>query len=295
LRKIVMTGKSAVIFSFCLLVFFFSGITSGKTEKTGYDGIYGNGDISITLATGSPGSLGLLEALAEPFCAANNCKINWTKKGSGASLKALKDGKADIIMVHAPDAEKKAVKEGWAAYRTLIGGNEFYIVGPESDPAGIKNAESVSGAYKKIAAAKALFFTRNDNSGTHKKEMMIWNMAGLTPSGSWYVATNDFMGPTLMRADKEQGYFMTDSSTYFAKKSKLKNLEILFGGDPVLINVYHAMGAPEKNADKKIKDLVIRFIEFIKSENGQKIISEFGKDRYGFALYMNAEQAAKAE
>ena len=121
-------------------------------------------------------------------------------------------------MVHAPEAEKKAVKEGWASYRTLMGGNEFYIVGPESDPAGIKDAESVVDAYSKISAAKALFFTRNDNSGTHKKEMMIWKMAGLIPSGAWYVATNDFMGPTLIRADKEKGYFMTDSAPTMQKR-----------------------------------------------------------------------------
>ncbi len=265
----------------------------GETQAPEYDGIYGEGSISLTLATGSPGSLGLLKAIAEPFCEKNNCRIKWIKRGSGASLKALKSGEADIIMVHAPEAEKKAVTEGWAVNRTLIGGNAFYIAGPDSDPAGIKNAQSAAEVYSKIAASKSLFFTRNDNSGTHKKEMMIWDMAGIKPSGSWYVATNDFMGPTLMRADREKGYFMTDSSTYYVKKNKLKNLQILFSGDPFLLNVYHALGAPQGSRSEEVHKLVIGFIDFIKSESGQKIIGEFGKDKYGSALYMDAEHAAR--
>ena len=253
-----------------------------------YDDTHGEGKVSITLATGSPGSLGLLKAIAEPFCDKNECRINWIKRGSGASLKALKSGEADVIMVHAPDSEKKAVSEGWAEKRTLIGGNEFYVVGPDSDPAGIKDTESVADAYSKIAASKSLFFTRNDNSGTHKKELMIWEKAGIKPQGSWYVATNDFMGPTLMRADQEKGYFMTDSSTYFVKQRKLKNMKILFKGDPVLINVYHALGTPKGKKPEAVYNLVTKFIVFLKSEEGQKIITDFGKKEYGAALYVNA-------
>lgn len=266
-----------------------------SASDSSYDAVYGSGDISITLATGSPGSLGLLKALAEPFCSRNNCSIKWIKRGSGASLKALKSGEADMIMVHAPEAEKEAVKEGWATDRTLIGGNEFFIVGPPSDPAHIKEAKSVKEAYSRIAAAKALFFTRNDNSGTHKKEMMIWKKAGITPSGPWYVATNDFMGPTLMRADKEKGYFMTDSSTWYAKKNKIKNLEILFKGDPFLINVYHALAPAKGSKPDKTYKLVTGFINFVKSGEGQKIIGGFGEREYGYSLYMDAEQAEQAE
>jgi tungstate transport system substrate-binding protein len=254
--------------------------------------IYGNGDQEITVATGSPGSLGLLRALSEPFCSRNNCRINWGNMGSGESLEALKSGKVDIIMVHAPDAEKKAVSEGWGSNRTLIGGNEFYILGPASDPAGIKDLRSVTDAYRRIAEKGALFFTRNDNSGTHKKEMMIWGKAGIKPSGSWYMASNDFMASTLMRADMEKGYFMTDSSTYLAEKGKLKNLEILFRGDPLLINVYHIMSVPAEKRSVEVYRLINRFINFVKSDEGQKIISEFGIKGYGIPLYMNARQAA---
>ncbi len=286
-----MVLKRNILYLFLLLALLII-INSPQVKGEGkYDDTYGDGKVSITLATGSPGSLGLLRALAEPFCDRNNCRINWIKRGSGESLKALKTGEADIIMVHAPEAEKKAVSEGWAVNRTLIGGNEFYIAGPDSDPAGIKDAKSVKDAYFNIAGSKSLFFTRNDNSGTHKKEMMIWEMTGVEPSGSWYVATNDFMGPTLLRADKESGYFMTDSSTWFAKKGKIKNIEILFRGDPVLINVYHALGTPQGSRPGEVHKMVTGFIDFVKSEQGQKIIREFGKKEYGYSLYMDAEQA----
>ncbi len=289
-----MRNKYIIFMARFLLVFWLCNLSAGAASALEYDGIYGKGQTEITLATGSPGSLGLLEALAEPFCIKNNCRIRWIKRGSGASLNALKSGEADVIMVHAPEVEIKALKAGWAADRTLIGGNEFYIVGPVSDPAGIRNASSAADAYLKIAASKSLFFTRNDNSGTYKKELMIWKKAGLKPSGAWYIATNDFMGPTLMRADKEKGYFMTDSSTWYVKKDKIRNLEILYSGDPLLINVYHALGAPEGKKPEKIYRLIKKFIGFLKSEEGQKIISEFGIKEHGTPLYLNGKHAEKA-
>jgi tungstate transport system substrate-binding protein len=261
-------------------------------EKSGET--YGNGKITITLATGTPGSLGLVKSLAGPFCAKNNCRIRWINMGSGESLEALKAGQADIIMVHAPDAEKKAVNAGWAVNRQLIGGNEFFILGPASDPAGIKGVRSAAEAYKKIAETGALFFTRNDNSGTHKKEMMIWEMAGIKPSDPWYVATNTFMEPTLKRADDEKGYFMTDSSTYYAIKQGVKNLEILLRGDLVLVNVYHIMSVPEEKRKGDISRLLTGFIGFVISDEGQRIIREFGIPEYGVPLYMDAKQAGSA-
>jgi len=264
-------------------------------EKQKFNGVYGTGDQSITLATGSPGALGLLKALADPFCQANQCQINWTKKGSGASLKAMKAGKVDLVMVHAPAAEKNAVKEGWATMRTLLGSNEFYIVGPASDPAGIKTAGCAKEAYALIAKAQAKFYSRGDNSGTHKKEMKIWKLAGISPAGKWYIITKDFMTPTLMRADKEMGYFMTDSSTFFAKKSKIKNLQILFKGDPILVNVYHALAASPDKYPQANYPLAAKFIEFVASTEGQKIFREYGKAEFGSPLYSDVEYAKKWE
>ena len=266
---------------------------AGKSDAQKYNAVYGTDGPAITVATGSPGALGLLKALADPFCSANHCRINWIKKGSGASLKAMNAGKVDIVMVHAPAAEKKAVKDGWATMRILLGSNEFYIVGPEFDPAGISKAESAKDAYAMISKARAKFFSRGDNSGTHKKEMKIWKLAGIKPAGSWYVVTSDFMGPTLMRADKELGYFMTDSSTFFARQSKIKNLKILFKGDPVLVNVYHALVAAPAKYPKANYDLAAKFVKFSSSPEGQKIYREYGKTKFGTPIYNDAEYAKK--
>jgi tungstate transport system substrate-binding protein len=282
-----------------LLVSFFVlsvlSLQAAGMDKQKYNAVYGAGDQSITLATGSPGALGLLKAIADPFCKANNCRVNWVKKGSGASLKAMKEGKVDLVMVHAPAAEKAAVKEGWATMRTLLGSNEFYIVGPDSDPAGISKAGTAKEAYTMIAKAQAKFFSRGDNSGTHKKEMMIWKLTGINPLGSWYIITKDFMGPTLMRADKEEGYFMTDSSTYYVKQSKIKNLKILFKSDPILVNVYHALVASPEKYPKANYDLASKFVKFMSSTEGQKIFGEYGKAKYGTAIYNDAEYAKKCE
>ncbi len=249
---------------------------------------YGNGEV-FSLATGSPGELGLLEVLADAFNAEHGSSLCWKKAGSGASLKLLQEKDVDAIMVHAPAAEKKAVKDGWARNRQLIGSNEFYIVGPKDDPAGIKDAKTVAEAYKKISDAKQLFLSRGDNSGTHKKEMAIWKKAGVEPSGDWYVVTKDFMMATLLRADKDKGYFMTDSSTWVAGKKDIKNLDVLFKGDVFIVNTYHGLCQPE--GATKGGELGCAFIDFVGSEKGQNIIRAYGKQKYGEAMYNDKEYA----
>jgi len=192
-------------------------------------------------------------------------------------------------MVHAPAAEKQAVADGWAIKRTLIGSNEFYIVGPENDPAGIAEAATAADAYARIAQAKAPFLSRGDNSGTHKKEMAIWKKAGIEPGSDWYMITKDFMMATLKKADAVNGYFMTDSSTWVAGKKDLTNLTILFRGDPFLINTYHALCQPEGRGQHPA--IASEFIDFVASEQGQGIIRDYGKDLYGEAMYNDAEYA----
>ena len=251
--------------------------------------VYGSGSQQFSLATGSPGELGLLKVLAETFGKQNNAKMAWYKAGSGESLKLLKDKKVDLIMVHAPAAEKQAVKDGWASRRTLIGSNEFFIVGPAGDPAKIAGAADALDAYRRIAGAKAKFFSRGDNSGTHKKEMDIWKKAGITPQGDWYVVTKDFMTATLKRANKEQGYFMVDSSTWVAEKKAAPDLKILFKGDKLLVNTYHALCQP-KGATPGAA-LAAKFIDFVASPQGQQIIGDYGKDRYSEGLYNDAAYA----
>ncbi len=252
---------------------------------------YGSGADTFSLATGSPGELGLLKALGAEFAKKSKTGLCWVKAGSGESLTMLKEKQVDMIMVHAPAAEKKAVAEGWATKRLLIGSNEFYIVGPKNDPAGIKKAKTAAEAYQKIAGAKARFFSRGDNSGTHKKELQAWEKSGIAPAGEWYIVTKDFMMATLKRADAEKGYFMTDSSTWVSVRKEMKNLAILFRGDQFLVNTYHTLLQPRGATPGQAA--ASKFIDFVSSKEGQKIIRTYGKDLYGEGLYNDAEYARK--
>ena len=255
--------------------------------------VYGEGVHAITVATGSPGELGLLEALAKSFNRRHDTTIHWKKAGSGRSLTLLKEKEADVALVHSPEEEEKAVREGWAVKRTLIGCNEFFIVGPKEDPARVSEAGSAAKAFARVAKAESPFLSRGDNSGTHRKEMAVWRKAGITPSGDWYVTTKDFMLATLRRANEKKAYFMTDSSTWVAAHADLHNLEALFQGDPVLVNVYHALCQPE--GATKGQPYASKFADFLASEEAQAIVRSYGKDRYGKPMYRDVEYARAYE
>lgn len=252
-----------------------------KVEAT-----YGQGAKSFKLATGSPGELGLLQQLGEAFDKKEGARLVWIKAGSGASLNLLKTQQVDMIMVHAPEAVNKAIAEGWATGRTLIGSNEFYIVGPKNDPANIKSASSGADAYGKIAKAQSNFISRGDKSGTHQKEMDIWKKAGIAPQGNWYIVTNDFMTASLKKANAEKAYFMSDSSTWVAEKNVAPELQILYRGDPYLVNTYDALVAPVGATENR--DIAAKFIQFVASDEGQAIIRNYGKAQYKEALYNDA-------
>ncbi len=283
--KIILEKSFLVLI---LLFFVFVNLAPGADKC---QSLYGKGPNKFSLATGSPGELGLLKALAEAFDSSASATMCWMKAGSGDSLKLLREKQVDMIMVHAPAAEKKAVEEGWATKRTLIGSNEFFIVGPPDDPAKISEAKSAVDAYSKIASAKAKFFSRGDNSGTHKKEMQIWQKAGISPTSDWYVVTKDFMTATLKRANDEKGYFMTDSSTWGAEQKNLPGLKVLFRGDKFLVNTYHALCQPDVATPGA--GTASKFIDFVASPAGQEIIGSYGKDRHGQGLYDDAAYAKK--
>ena len=253
------------------------------------EAIYGQGAKSFKLATGSPGELGLLQALGEAFDKKEGARLIWIKAGSGASLNLLKNQQVDMIMVHAPEAVNKAIAEGWATNRTLIGSNEFYIVGPKSDPANIKSSTSGADAYSKIAKAQANFISRGDKSGTHQKEMDIWKKAGIAPEGNWYIVTNDFMTASLKRANSDNAYFMSDSSTWVAEKDVAPKLVILYRGDKYLVNTYDALAAPAGSTPDR--DIAVKFIQFVASDEGQSIIRNYGKSKYQEPLYNDAAYA----
>jgi|LQYC01.1.fsa_nt_gi ABC-type tungstate transport system, permease component len=247
---------------------------------------------TLRLATGSPYELGLVDALFAEFKKKVSCELNVTKSGSGDSLQLLKTGHVDIIIVHAPEAEQQAVEEGWALNRTYVGGNDFVILGPAEDPAAIKECKDVLCAYKKIAEKEVVFITRGDNSGTHKKELSIWEKAGIKPGGNWYRTSKDFMMASLQKAASENGYFMVDRSTYIMAKKKLPELKlvILCQGDPMLINQYHALTTNPTMYPQANYEPAKKFVEFLRGVQGQKIIATFGKEEFGEPLYFSASQ-----
>ena len=244
---------------------------------------YGSGKNRFSLATGSPGELGLLKLLAEDFARRADAQMVWVKAGTGQSLKLLQDKKVDMVMVHAPAQVDKAVKDGWATGKTLIGSNEFYIVGPKNDPAAIAQAAGAADAYQRISGVGARFVSRGDNSGTHQKEMQIWQKANVQPSGAWYIVTNDFMTASLKRANAEGAYFMSDSSTWIMEKAVAPDLVILYRGDRFLVNTYHALTSPPGMTPGR--DTAEKFVAFVASLDGQKIMSSYGRDRFGEGLY----------
>jgi len=271
----------------CLAAFASSSL---RADERAPAASWGEGPATFSVATGSFGETGMLERLSSEFVEDNKARLDWYQAGSGAALELLHRGEVDMVLVHDPAAELAAIKEGWATGRVLVGSNEFWIVGPKDDPAGVGAASSVSDALLRIQKSAARFVSRGDDSGTHQREMSLWKTAGITPSGSWYIVTHDFMTASLRRADAEGAYFLTDSSTFIVERKSLANLKVLHRGDKELVNPYHLLysKAPTAGAATARK-----FGEFILSERGQEVMGKYGKGRYGDPLYVNAAHTAE--
>lgn len=254
------------------------------------DAVWGQGKRQFSLATGSPGELGLLELLAAEFARTHDATVSWYKAGSGQAMKLLQERKVDMVLAHAPAAERKAVAEGWATGRVLIGSNEFWIVGPADDPARIATAADAADAFRRIQDAGATFVSRGDNSGTHQKENQIWRAAGRTPGGPRYIVTRDFMTASMRRADSERGYFLTDSSTFVAEKQKMSNLRLLFRGGEMLINPYHTLylAAPTPGTAT-----ARQFGAYLATPAVQAMMRDFGRSQHGEPMYNDAASTAQ--
>lgn len=249
------------------------------------DATWGNGPRHFAIATGSPGETGLLERLATEFAHGNDATVHWYRAGSGEALEWLRQGKVDMVLAHAPEAEERAVADGWATGRALVGSNEFWIVGPHDDPARVSSATSAADALRRIHAARARFVSRGDRSGTHQRELSLWRSAGVEPAGEWYVVTGDFMIASLRRANAGHAYFLTDSSTFILQRSELPNLKLLFRGGKALSNAYHTLYRAQPTPGTPTAR---RFGDFLLSRRGQELIRKYGRGRYGEPLYLDA-------
>lgn len=224
--------------------------------------------------TTSTDNSGLLKYLHEHYQAETGVQVAVIAVGTGKSLKLGANGDVDIALVHAPAAELEYVEQGYFVDRRAVMFNDFVIVGPENDPAGIKSAKTAAEALSKIAEGGADFVSRGDDSGTHKKELQLWQAAGIEPKGSWYIAAGQGMGAVLKLADEKLGYALTDRGTQIAFAEKM-DLMVLNEGDAALGNPYHIMAVnPEKQPHVRY-DLARQYTDFITSKTGQQLIAAF--------------------
>lgn len=244
-----------------------------------------NSEVILATTTSTYDS-GLLDFLLPVFEKKTGYKVKPIAVGTGQALKMGEQGNADVLLVHAPAAEKPLVEKGIVINYRLVMHNDFILVGPPGDPAGIKQAKTAVEAMQRIAARRAIFVSRGDDSGTHKKEKELWQKAGVKPGGDWYVEAGAGMGQTLTIASEREGYTLTDRGTYLALKKNLR-LDVVLEGDPLLLNIYHVMQVnPEKFPNLDINAVGAKaFVEFLVSPEGQKLIGEFGKDKYGEPLF----------
>lgn len=238
----------------------------------------------ILATTTSTQDSGLLDVLIPAFEKKTGYKVKTIAVGTGQALEMGKQGNADVLLVHAPKAEKELVDSGVGINYQLVMHNDFIIVGPKQDPAGIKTAKDTIDAFKKIAQTQSTFVSRGDESGTHKKEKDIWKEAGITPGGKWYVQAGTGMGNTLNIASEKAGYTLSDRATYLANKKNLK-LAILFEGDKTLLNIYHVMQVNPEKFSKVNAAGAKAFVDFLISPEGQQMIGNFGKDKFGAPLF----------
>lgn len=238
----------------------------------------------ILATTTSTQDSGLLDVLVPAFQDQTGYVVKTVAVGTGQALQMGEECNADVLLVHAPASEVAFMEKGAGKDRFLVMHNDFIIIGPAADPAGIKGAGSTVEVYQKIAEAQAPFVSRGDDSGTHKMELALWKKAGVTPEGDWYIETGQGMAATLKVADEKNAYTMTDRATYLAFKDTL-SLVILFQGDKALLNVYHVITVNPEKCPKVNQAGALAFAKFLVDAKIQKLISEFGVDKYGEPLF----------
>ncbi len=239
----------------------------------------------ITLAsTTSTLDSGFFDVLIPAFEKKFNCSVKVIAVGTGQAIRLARDGNADVLLVHDRESEEKFVADGFGVKRLDVMHNDFFIVGPPGDPAGIKSAQALE-AFKKIAAAQALFVSRGDDSGTHKKEQWFWKAAGGKPTGRSYMESGSGMEATLRIANEKKAYCLVDRATWLSHRKEIATLDILVEGDPSLFNPYSVIVVSPSKFPWVNYKLATRFAEFIRGPEGQTMIRNYGVDKFGSPLF----------
>ncbi|MDD3706091.1 MAG: substrate-binding domain-containing protein [Clostridiaceae bacterium] len=240
--------------------------------------VIGKPEATMVLATTtSTRDTGLLDVLVPAFDKKYGVTTKVVSVGTGEAIEMGKQGNADVILVHARASEDAFVNEGYGVNRRDVMYNFYFVVGPKDDPSGISGIKDAGAAMKKIADDKAIFVSRGDQSGTHKKELTIWKNYKIDPVGqSWYKESGQGMGNTLTMASEMGAYTLVDSGTWYAFEDKV-NLKIVLQGDPVLFNPYGVIAVNPQKYSNIHYNAAMSFVQFLTSEEGQKMIGEFTK------------------
>ncbi len=239
----------------------------------------------ILATTTSTQDSGLLDVLVPLFQEQTGYTVQTVAVGSGEAMKMGEEGNADVLLVHAPPSEVAFMDAGNGTDRFLVMHNDFIIVGPAADPAGIKGMTVATDAFKAIYEAGSTFITRGDDSGTHKKELALWKSADLDPAGqAWYTETGQGMGASMTVASEKEAYILTDRATYLANKDNYE-LELLVEGDTSLLNVYHVITVNQTKWPKVNYEGALAFAKFMTDPATQEVIGKFGADKFGQPLF----------
>ncbi|MWV64925.1 solute-binding protein [Halorubrum sp. JWXQ-INN 858] len=245
----------------------------------------GNADASIrgetlTLTTTtSTYDTGLLDEVNAAFEDRYGVAVDAVAQGTGAALETGRAGDADVVMVHARSLEDEFMRDGYGVNRRDVMFNDFVVVGPEDDPAGIDGTEEVTDAFRAIAETGSVFVSRGDSSGTHAKERAIWDAAGIEPGGEWYRETGSGMGEVLNQANQTPGYTLADRGTYLSQRSELDvSIRVegpIEGGPALLANPYGIVAVNPGVHETVNYDLAMSYIGFLTSQRGQTVIEEY--------------------
>ena len=269
-----------------------SAVVVGCGSDVGY-----NEDELILATTTSLNDSGLLDLLVPIFEDEHGVKVKIIAVGTGAALRMGAEGNADVLLTHAPESEQVLVDAGDVTRRTLIAYNDYIVVGPADDPAGVAGMSDVSAALSQIARQGSPFASRGDDSGTHKKELSLWSDAGLAPTSdadSWYLEVGQGMSATLTVANQRSAYALCDRGTYLALSSDVADLIPLVEGDPKLLNFYSVMEVSGERG--RINTVAARtFSEFLARSDVQEMIGEYLREEYGRPLFIPAAGDTESE
>lgn len=240
----------------------------------------------ILATTTSLNDSGLLDELAPLFSQEQGVTVKIIAVGTGAALRMGEQGDADVLLTHAPDAERTLLENGDVSDRVLVAYNDFVLVGPAADPAGVAGLDDAAAALAQISERQAAFASRGDDSGTHKKERALWAAAGVEPSGEWYLETGQGMGGTLNIADQRNAYTLADRGTFLALSGRLQ-LTVLVEGDARLLNYYSTMPVA---ADKRgiNTPAAAAWVRFLTRADIQARIGAYRRADYGRSLFVPA-------